>query len=613
MADVLNLPPPMNAPNKKKRNNNRKPQGKPNYGKPQGQFIKIPPNARYIRGYGKYVEPQAVFQQGSNKNNAAHQRLKKKIYKKQAAESDSWWSRITKSLPDILTTAAPFVLKALSGFGDYKVNSNSILASATGGDNGSQLPMMENTKVSNVIRHREFIMNILGNTNDFFITTLPINPGLDTTFPWLFVIANAFTSYRMLGMVLEFKSLYSEFAAAGYLGYVAIGTQYNSLDVPFPDKQSLENSEYANSCKPTEDLLHPIECASDQQVLTHLYLRSGDIPNASDLKFYDLGKVSIATGGQLSSGIIGELWCTYEVEFYQPKLTRSTGVLINWDHWLSPDNATSALPFGATPAQSSGSTMVGSAMTGTTYQFPKDTTAGLYRWVWAIENAATAVIVAPLVTFANALGRAYYKLNTAVATYKCPADAVTSARLVMTGYVEITGPGAVIILGTAGTIPANSDMDFSISQIPTSISEEQKKLRKQGYCESKPIEQKLIEKPEIVQKTVPLSIAIRRVESIGFSKAVAMAIHDFVGGDFDSFKIYFKELQLFLDTGYPPTLIEDIASKSKTSIDEVVMELSWCNFSVVTAQHQLRQNVVNQQQSNYPRSYSFGSDHTQSR
>lgn len=247
MADVLNLPPPMNAPNKKRRNNNKKPQGKPNYGKPQGQFIKIPPNARYIRGYGKYVEPQAVFQQGSNKNNAAHQRLKKKIYKKQAAESDSWWSRITKSLPDILTTAAPFVLKALSGFGDYKVNSNSILASATGGDNGSQLPMMENTKVSNVIRHREFIMNILGNTNDFFITTLPLNPGLDTTFPWLFVIANAFTSYRMLGMVLEFKSLYSEFAAAGYLGYVAIGTQYNSLDVPFPDKQSLENSEYANS------------------------------------------------------------------------------------------------------------------------------------------------------------------------------------------------------------------------------------------------------------------------------------------------------------------------------------------------------------------------------
>ena len=75
--------------------------------------------------------------------------------------------------------------------------------------------------------------------------TYSINLGLDDTFPWGFATAINYTTYRIRGMVFEYKSLSSEYTSTPYMGFVAMGTQYNVLEPTFTSKKQLENSEYA--------------------------------------------------------------------------------------------------------------------------------------------------------------------------------------------------------------------------------------------------------------------------------------------------------------------------------------------------------------------------------
>jgi len=237
-----------------------------------------------------------------------------------------WWNLTGDVLYDLGSKAINHGLSVLSGFGDYEVNTNSLLAAATEGKNGGSVPIMRNSKVANIIRHREYVGDVIGSTDSFTLKKYAINPGLDDTFPWLSPIAQCYTNYRMRGAMAEFVSLATEYSAVPYIGYVAMATQYNALDTSFTNKKELENSEYANSCKPPENLCHPIECASDQLALHELYIRDGAI--VGDQRLYDLGQLSIAVGGQASATIIGELWITYEVELYFPKLATINGKLV---------------------------------------------------------------------------------------------------------------------------------------------------------------------------------------------------------------------------------------------------------------------------------------------
>lgn len=96
----------------------------------------------------------------------------------------------------------------------------------------------------------------------------------------------------------------------------------------------MDNSEYANSAAPTKSFAHPIECSPEQLALKELYVRHSQSPSG-DLRLYDLGRFSIAVGGQtVADQIIGELWATYEVELYFPLLpNQGSNFLANYA-WL---------------------------------------------------------------------------------------------------------------------------------------------------------------------------------------------------------------------------------------------------------------------------------------
>jgi len=195
----------------------------------------------------------------------------------------------------------------------------------------SQVPMMKNSPGGIIISHREYICDI-NSTVNFTTQSFPLQPGVGTLFPWLSSLAQNFEEYEFRGMVLEFKSMSSDLNTASTtsnLGTVVMCSQYNPLDPIFPDKRTMENYQFACSGKPSEHIVHPIECKRGQNVDTHLYVRTtASLGNDADLRLYDLGNFTIATQGMpaaFSGSSIGELWVSYEVEFYKPKLTSTTG------------------------------------------------------------------------------------------------------------------------------------------------------------------------------------------------------------------------------------------------------------------------------------------------
>lgn len=209
---------------------------------------------------------------------------------------------------------------------------------------GMSPPMITNSMKTGaiIVRHREYIGDIISSTV-FLNRNFPINPGMVGTFPWLAQIANAFEQYRFRGLIFEFKSLSADalISASTNIGQgtVIMATQYNALSPGFSTKIEMENYEYANSCKPSCSFMHPVECALYQTPNTPLYVRNGPIPPNADERLYDLGNFNLATQGLPSaSGSIGELWATFEIEFFKPKYTPNSAEGLGADNFLSDCN-----------------------------------------------------------------------------------------------------------------------------------------------------------------------------------------------------------------------------------------------------------------------------------
>lgn len=431
--------------------------------KPARRMLREPQrNIRNTRRQVKFIQPTPVI----------HTPKKQNKKKKEPVEIP-WYEKLGSAAGAFAGKAGASIIKSLSGFGDYTVRSNSLLAQASEGSNGNELPMMTNTKVSNVIQHREYIGDIYGSSSAFSSQSFDINPGLNDTFPWLSPIANCFTAYRMLGMVLEYKSLSSAFSTTQNLGYVAIGTQYNVLDQPYLDKKSLENGEYSNSSRTSENLIHPIECAPTQIVLSELYVRSTTPTQNSDLRMYDMGRVTVATGGQTADRtIIGELWATYEVEFYQPRMISTQGPNIEAQHF-GMTNMSASNPFGTAQTYLGNATLQGKVLLNKTYQFPATTTSGRYLCIYTALGPDTAGVVLPL--FVNNLNCTVVDAWFTGNPYRAYApETLVGAINMMMAFVidihqDIVNQNAQFDFN-GGNFPGLCSGDFFITQIPPQVT-----------------------------------------------------------------------------------------------------------------------------------------------
>jgi len=239
-----------------------------------------------------------------------------------------------------LGSTAGDVIGRIFGFGAYTVRENSLLT----GQTAAQAPMFSEGEYFTTITHREYVGDVIG-TTDFNTTSYTLNPGNAKTFPWLSKVALNYESYRVKGMVVMYKTTSGVFSAASpALGAVMIATQYDVADPVFETKRDLDSYQFATSGAPCESFVHPIECAKGTGVLNNLYIRGSD-NLTTDPRMYDMGRIVVATSGcPASLFVTGEIWVTYEVELYKPRISSNNdNPAIRWSYTdASPVNPMSS-------------------------------------------------------------------------------------------------------------------------------------------------------------------------------------------------------------------------------------------------------------------------------
>ena len=191
-------------------------------------------------------------------------------------------------------------------------------------------PAFKSGKAAGItVCHREYIQDIttgkvLSGSTGFDTQVFPLQVGVPGTFPWLSSLATNFEQYTLKRLRFEFISTCADGTAAGTnnsLGSIMGAVEYNTYGAVPVNKQQLENMYMSRSGKPSQSLVFYVDCKRSHSVLKNLYIRGGAAPPAGqDQRMYDYGYFVLATQGMQAQNVIGELWCTYEVEMMKPQM-----------------------------------------------------------------------------------------------------------------------------------------------------------------------------------------------------------------------------------------------------------------------------------------------------
>lgn len=359
-------------------------------------------------------------------------------------------------LGSALGTAAGGLFRAITGHGDYKIKSNTLV-----------FPKAVPSFGSDCIRvnHREYLCDITSSTA-FTNQRFELNPGLATTFPWLSAIAAQYEMYKFNGMIFEYVSTSADAlnSTNTALGKVLMATDYNALDSEFTNMQQMMGAEFSNFGKPSDSLIHAIECAPRENPIKLAYVRSGTVPNGADARLYDLGVFQIATQGSQAAANVGSLWVTYDVSFCKPVMNNQVGLALKTDHYTLTAPAVTTSYFGTSRELQAGSNL-GSTCTGTVFSFPENMSSGTFEMVYVARGASTAV-ANPTYTLTNCslLGN----VMGGVASFQSNGGNTTTGYMNV-HYIKIDTQGAFVTL-SGGTLPGTPTTgDLWITQINGAI------------------------------------------------------------------------------------------------------------------------------------------------
>jgi len=336
------------------------------------------------------------------------------------------------------------------GSGDYMVSSNTLVSKASSG-----VPMMHKTSQSVVVRHREYICDITGSAAFAIAQTLPLNPGLAVTFPWLSTIATQFQEYTFRGVVFHYIPTSGDAVSStnSALGSVIASTSYRSTAPAFTNKQQMLNEYFSGDAKPAETFCHPIECDPKENPFNVQYVRTGAVPTGEDQKMYDLGTTYIATQGQQAAFICGELWVSYEVELRKPVLAGAYLPEAAYAIYTMTGTVNSANPLGTTAATKVSDTFLngGLGLTNNTITIPAGN-AGRYLYDYSIEGASAAVIGFGTLVNMTVVNMACGVTPAATQYPNWSSETYTAAQSPMVMIFNITDPTKSASITTTATL-----------------------------------------------------------------------------------------------------------------------------------------------------------------
>jgi len=329
--------------------------------------------------------------------------------------------------------------------------------------NDRQIPQFTAGERTNIVCHREYLGDLTGTTT-FSNRPYALNPGDKNTFPWLSTVAKNYQQYRIHGMIFEFRPLITDYVTNGAPGVVVFATNYNSADPLFRTKVEMENSEYAVSVKPTNNLIHAIECSPAETSITKLYIRNGPVPPGQDPRLYDMGLTQLASQGNPTQ-LIGELWVSYCVEFFKPALPEDIGIDA-LSQSVTRTVFTNGNPLG-TQADISVGDLPGVTVTGTGIFFDTSVPDGTYQLsvIWSADVALAVTV--PTFTLTAGLTPYVTLFNPPTQTFQSENGFVTR-RVFYTLYFTLLGSDISprnINLG-AGVLPTgNTQVSIFVSKV----------------------------------------------------------------------------------------------------------------------------------------------------
>ena len=205
-------------------------------------------------------------------------------------------------------------------------------------DNGSDIvPSFGSSSDGIVLRNREYVRDLYcPNLNNAFqvVDSVPLNPGLVNSFPWLSQVAANYEEYEFLQLAVTFKSTINpSIATNGQVGQVCIATNYNPDQDSFGSKEEMISYSGGMSAKTSSSMIHGVECDPAKNSGTAgKYVRPGFVEGTK--KDYDLGNTYVAVLNAPDDYLgqcLGELWISYTVTLRKPRITVA-------DNYLLPAN-----------------------------------------------------------------------------------------------------------------------------------------------------------------------------------------------------------------------------------------------------------------------------------
>lgn len=201
------------------------------------------------------------------------------------------------------------------------------------------------------ISHREFLGDIIALSGTDLVPPIwynrqyVINPTNAAVFPWLSTIAPCFEQYCLHGGIFEFKTTsgFTTGAPTPALASVCMATVTNVNVQPFTSKRQILNHFFSSSTVASASVLHPLECQPEFQntQAKFVYLPSERIAGVDyDYRLDDFGRMQLmVVGGPIppvGGSVLGELWFTYNIRFYKPRLNRVGAFILDGPPLPSP-------------------------------------------------------------------------------------------------------------------------------------------------------------------------------------------------------------------------------------------------------------------------------------
>lgn len=194
--------------------------------------------------------------------------------------------------------------------------------------------ILRNTNALSKLRfqHREFVEDINVTEASNVQTKYEVNPGLETTFPWLSGIATMFETYVFHSL----KFHYCSSTSTGISGSMVLVPDYDASDNNVGITKSRLLS-FEDTVRGNLWTSFTMNCSKKNLGTLQKYVRNGPVPTSTDVKLYDVMQL-ITSKSAVASHIAGELWVEYDITLFTPQNTPEPVQRLEFD-FISTESA----------------------------------------------------------------------------------------------------------------------------------------------------------------------------------------------------------------------------------------------------------------------------------